>query len=151
MDLERSLPNPYTSPAFKATGTMMVARDAGTQRLAAKILVAQAVTTILIAALGAMLWGKIVALSALAGGFIGLIANALMMVLVLRAAPAAADALGRLVIGQMVKVLFTVGMLFTVARGGWASWPALLGAYAATLLVYWFVPVLTHRMRRAKS
>jgi hypothetical protein len=41
--------------------------------------------------------------------------------------------------------------LLIVAQGGWANWPAMLGAYAATLVVYWFVPVLSTRARRPKS
>lgn len=129
----------------------MVARDAGTRRLAARILLTQAATTIVIAALCALLWGRIVALSALAGGVIGLIANALMTLIVLGATAGAAGALGRLLIGQMMKVAFTAGMLLYVAQGGWANWPALLAAYAATLFVYWFVPVLGTRARRAKD
>jgi len=129
----------------------MIARDAATQRIAARILVAQAATTIAIAALCALAWGRIAALSALAGGATGLFANAIMTLIVLRASPGAAGALGRLVIGQMVKVLFTVGALLAVAQGGWAHWPSLLLAYAATLIVYWFVPVLMHRTRRVKD
>ncbi|MFO7325809.1 MAG: ATP synthase subunit I [Pseudomonadota bacterium] len=129
----------------------MIARDAATQRIAARILLTQAGTTIAIAALCALAWGRIAALSALAGGATGLFANAIMTLIVLRAAPGAAGALGRLVMGQMVKVVFTVGALLAVARGGWAHWPSLLAAYAATLFVYWFVPVLMHRARRVKD
>lgn len=131
--------------------TMIVARDAGTRRLAARILIAQAATTILISGLCWLFWGRIEALSALAGGGIGLIANAMMMLIVLRAHAGAAGALGRLMLGQFAKVMVTVSLLFIVARGGWASWPALLAAFAATLFVYWFVPVLSHRTRRVKG
>lgn len=130
---------------------MIVARDAGTRRVAARILIAQAATTIVISALCWMLAGRIAALSALAGGATGLIANAMMMLVVLRAHAGAASALGRLMFGQFLKVMLTVGLLLLVARGRWASWPALLAAYAATLLVYWFVPVLMHRPRRTKD
>lgn len=130
---------------------MIVARDAGTRRLAARILIVQAATTIVIAALCALIGGRISALSALAGGAIGLIANALMSLIVLRSQPGATAALGRLVIGQFVKVVITVGLLLIVARGGWVHWPSLLGAYATTLLVYWFVPAFMHRTRRARD
>jgi len=77
----------------------MIARDAATQRIAARILLTQAGTTIAIAALCALAWGRIAALSALAGGATGLFANAIMTLIVLRAAPGAAGALGRLVMG----------------------------------------------------
>lgn len=130
---------------------MISSRDAGTQRLAARILLTQAGTTIAIAAICAVGWGRIAALSALVGGATGLIANAFMTLIVLRASPGAAGALARLMFGQMVKVAITVGALLIVAQGRWANWPALLAAYAATLFVYWFVPVLMHRPRRVKS
>jgi F0F1-type ATP synthase assembly protein I len=129
----------------------MIARDAEIRRLAARILVAQAASTIVIAAVYFAFWGKVHGLSALVGGLIGLTANAWMTLMTLRATPSAAGALGRLVFGQMVKVMMTVGLLLVVARGGWANWPALLIAYAATLLVFWFVPVLSTRPRRAKD
>lgn len=129
----------------------MNGRDATTRRIAARILVTQAVITLAIAALCALAWGRIAALSALVGGATGLTANAIMTLIVLRAAPGAAGALGSLVMGQMLKVMITVGVLLIVARGGWANWPALLAAYAATLFVYWFVPVLMHRPRRVKD
>ena len=129
----------------------MFARDASSRRIAARILLTQAGTTIAIAALCALAWDRIAALSALAGGATGLFANAIMTLIVLGAAANAAGALGRLVMGQMVKVIVTVGMSLIVARGGWVNWPALLAAYAATLIVYWFVPVLMHRTRRVKN
>jgi F0F1-type ATP synthase assembly protein I len=130
---------------------MLLARDAGIRRLAGEILLVQAATTIAIAAVCALFWGRIVALSALAGGTTGLIANAVMMGMVLGAKPGAATALGRLMFGQMLKVMITVSLLFIVVRTGKASWPALLVAYAATLFVYWLVPVLRHRTRRARD
>ncbi len=51
----------------------------------------------------------------------------------------------------MVKVVLTIVLLMIVARGQWANWPTLLIAYAATLVVYWFVPVFEHRARRPKD
>lgn len=143
--------SPYTARAFEATGDSMNARDAASRRIAARILLTQAGTTIAIAAICLVAWGRIAALSALAGGATGLFANAIMSLIVLGAAANAAGALGRLVMGQMVKVMITVGVLLIVARGGWVNWPALLAAYAATLFVYWFVPVLMHRPRRVKD
>lgn len=143
--------SPYTARAFEATGDSMNARDAASRRIAARILLTQAGTTIAIAAICLVASGRIAALSALAGGATGLFANAIMSLIVLGAAANAAGALGRLVMGQMVKVMITVGVLLIVARGGWVSWPALLAAYAATLFVYWFVPVLMHRSRRVKD
>jgi len=90
-------------------------------------------------------------MSALAGGLIGLIANVFMTLSALRPTASAAGALGRLMFGQLLKVGVTVAGLFIVARGGWANWPAVLIAYAATLVVFWFVPTWASRPRRARD
>lgn len=127
----------------------MFARDPATRRLAVRILGAQAATTIVIAALCLVIAGRIQALSALAGGGIGLVANAYMSFSALRPISGAAGALGRLIFAQLVKVALTVGGMLIVAQGRWASWPVLVLAYAATLFVFWLVPVLTMRTRRA--
>lgn len=127
---------------------MIIARDGGIRRIATRILVAQAGMTILIAAVCALVWGRTHATSALAGGLIGLIANAFMTLSALRPAASAAGALGRLLFGQMVKVMVTIALFVVVARGGWANWPALLIAYVATLVVFWFVPTLGARARQ---
>jgi F0F1-type ATP synthase assembly protein I len=127
---------------------MIIARDPEVRRIAARILLAQAATTILIALLCLVLRGKIHALSALAGGLIGLIANAYMTLATLRSNASAAGALGRLMVGQLVKVVLTVGLMLAVAQGHWANWPVLILAYAATLVVFWFVPMLSMRPRR---
>lgn len=129
----------------------MLARDAETRRIAARILLIQAATTIVIAALCLVLWGRTQALSALAGGATGLIANAYMTLTALRPSASAAGALGRLMFGQFAKIVLTVVLLLLVARGGWASWPALLFAYVAVLMVFWIVPMSHMRARRAKN
>ena len=126
----------------------MMAGDAETRRIAARILTTQAATTMVIAALFFAFGGRIQALSALAGGLIGLIANAWMTLTALPSKSSPAGALGRLMIGQMVKIGVTVVLLFVVARGHWASWPALILAYVATLVVFWVVPALHMRARR---
>ena len=59
----------------------MIGRDASARRIAARILLTQAATTIAIAALCALAWGRIEALSALVGGATGLFANAIMTLL----------------------------------------------------------------------
>jgi F0F1-type ATP synthase assembly protein I len=127
---------------------MTVARDPEIRRIAVRILLAQAATTILIAALCLVFSGRTQALSALAGGLIGLIANAYMTLTALRSTASAAGALGRLMVGQLVKVMLTVGLMLIVAQGHWANWPVLVLAYAATMVVFWFVPTLSMRTRR---
>ena len=59
IDLAPALGSPYTARAFKATGPQrMFARDPATRRLAARILTAQAATTIVIAALCLVFAGR---------------------------------------------------------------------------------------------
>jgi hypothetical protein len=53
--------------------------------------------------------------------------------------------------GQLLKVGVTVMGLLIVAKGGWANWPALLIAYGATLVVFWFVPMWASRPRRVRE
>lgn len=129
----------------------MIVRDAETRRIAARILITQAVMTILVAVLCLVIWGRTHALSALAGGLIGLVANAYMTLTSLRSSANAAGALGRLLVGQFVKVALTVGLMLVVAQGRWANWPALIFAYMATLVVFWFVPTLHMRARRTRD
>ncbi len=129
----------------------MMARDAETRRIAARILITQAAMTILVAVLCLVIWGRTHALSALAGGLIGLVANAYMTLTALRSSASAAGALGRLLVGQFVKVALTVGLMLVVAQGRWANWPALIFAYMATLVVFWLVPTMHMRARRTKD
>jgi F0F1-type ATP synthase assembly protein I len=121
---------------------MLIVRIADTRRIAAQILLVQAATTMSIALLCLVLWSTTHALSALAGGLIGLIANAYMTFTVLRPTASTGGALGRLMLGQLVKVVATVALFVIVARTGKASWPAVIVAYVATMLVLWLVPLL---------
>lgn len=130
---------------------MIIARDAETRRTAARILMAQAATTIVMAGLCALLWGRAQALSALAGGGTGLLANLFMTLSALRPAASPAGALGRVLLGQFMKVAVTVVLFVVAARTGKVVWPAMLAGYAATLLIFWIVPVLGTRPRRPKD
>jgi F0F1-type ATP synthase assembly protein I len=136
----------------EGTGLHMInTRDAEMRRIAVRILATQAAVTLVLAALYLVFGSQAQSLSALAGGLIGLIANAYMTLTVTRSPTSAAGALGRLMVGQLVKIVIAVGGLFIVAKGGWANWPALLIGFFSTLVVYWFVPVLMTRARRPKD
>jgi F0F1-type ATP synthase assembly protein I len=108
--------------------------------LAVRILAWQAGIGVLIAAVCLALWGTPAGVSALAGAAIGTIANLYMTLKALRPARTPGAALGALYMGQLVKVALTVGMFVAVARLPWLVWPALLVAYIATLVVFWWVP-----------
>ena len=78
--------------------------------------------------------------SALAGAATGVIANLYMTFKALQPARTRARALGQLYLGQLVKVALTVALFLLAARMPHVSWPALLLAYMATLVVFWWVP-----------
>ena len=107
------------------------------RRLAARILLAQIAVTLGLAALCWAVWGARHGGSALVGGAIGTIANLYMTVASLRVSRSAGGALGRMMLGQLVKIGFTVAAVVIVARTGKAVWPPLLVTYAATLLTFW--------------
>lgn len=87
------------------------------------------------------LFGGRQGLSALTGGAIAVIANATMTATALRTPRSPGGALGRLLFGQVMKWALTAAGFVIAARSGWAHWPSLLGAYVATLAVFWWVPL----------
>ena len=121
---------------------MTVTSDPQMRRLAGRILLWQALVSGALAALVAVMAGKASGVSALTGGLIGLIANLYMTLAALRPARTAGFALGRLLAGQFVKVLLTVGMFLAVAQRKDVVWPAVIAGYVATLVVFWVIPAL---------
>ncbi|MDR2215519.1 MAG: ATP synthase subunit I [Nevskiaceae bacterium] len=129
---------------------MIQSPDPASRTLAARILLWQAAVTAVIALICYIGWGARPGLSALAGGGIGVLANLFMTLTALRPSSSAAGALGRLLLGQFMKVAVTVVLFVLVARTGKVVWPALLVAFIAPLVVFWFVPALAARARRVK-
>jgi len=121
---------------------MTVSSDPQTRRLAVRILLWQAAVTTVLGALVTWWAGSRTGVSVVTGGSIGLIANLYMTLAVLRPARSAGFAFGRLLAGQFVKVLLTVGMFLAVAQRKDVVWPAVFAGYVATLMVFWVVPVL---------
>lgn len=113
------------------------------RRLAGRILLVQSTATVVVALLCFGLWGAPHGYSALAGGTIGVLANLYMTLAALRTGGGPGQVLGRLALGQLVKIGLTVAMFVTVARTGKAVWPPLIAAYIATLVVFWAVPAMT--------
>jgi ATP synthase protein I len=113
--------------------------------VAARILLLQAGVGALVALVCSVVWGHRAGLSALAGAAIGVIANLYMTLKALKSARTPAGALGQLYLGQLVKIVLTVALFIVVARLPHVSWPALLAAYAATLVVFWWVPFAASR------
>jgi len=120
---------------------VILTRDPDTRRLAARILLAQATATILLAALFWGIWGARHGASALAGGAIGLVANVFMTLMALRPVRSPGGALGRLFFGQVAKVGLTVALFVIAARTGTLAWAPFLVAYAVVLMVFAMVPL----------
>lgn len=121
---------------------MIQSRVPDIRRLAVRILFAQVAVTIVLAALCYGVWGVRHGASALAGGSIGFIANLYMSLTALRPGGGAGMVLGRVLLGQFVKVALTVAMFVAVARTGKAVWPPIIATYVATLVVFWAVPAM---------
>jgi F0F1-type ATP synthase assembly protein I len=120
---------------------LILTRDPDSRRVAARILLLQASVTIGLAAACYGALGRRHAASLLAGGAIGLVANAVMTVFALRETRTAGGALVRLVVGQFVKVGLTVALFVIAARTGKVAWPPFLVGYVATLLAFWAAPL----------
>lgn len=106
-----------------------------------RILAWQAGAAFVIAAVSWALGGQRAGFSALAGAVIGIIANLYMLLKALRPRHSARAALGALFMAQLVKIAVTVVLFLLVARVPGLVWPALLIAYAVTLVVFWWVPL----------
>jgi ATP synthase protein I len=128
---------------------VILTRDPDIRRTAARILFAQVAVMTAIAVICYALFGGRQGLSALAGGAIGVIANATMTATALRTPRSPGGVLGRLLLGQMMKVALTVALFVIAARSGRAHWPSLLGTYVATLAVFWLVPMMSSKLGKA--
>jgi ATP synthase protein I len=114
--------------------------DSDIRPLASRILLVQTGTGAAVALVCLLVWGRYAFVSALAGAGTGLVANLYMTFKALQPARTPRRALGQLYLGQLVKVGLTVALFMLAARLPYLSWPALLIAYLATLVVFWWVP-----------
>ena len=114
--------------------------DSDIRPLASRILLAQTGAGAAVALVCLLVWGRYACGSALAGAGTGVAANLYMTFKALQPARTPRRALGQLYLGQLVKVGLTVALFLLAARMPHVSWPALLIAYLATLMVFWWVP-----------
>ena len=108
--------------------------------LARRILLAQAAAGLVVALVAWGGWGGRAAVSALAGAVTGVVANLFMTLTSLEPARSSPGALGRLMLGQLTKVVATVALFVAANRLLHVVWPAMLLAYFATLVMFWWVP-----------
>jgi ATP synthase protein I len=115
--------------------------DSDIRPLASRILLVQTGAGAAVALVCLLVWGRYAWVSALAGAGTGVVANMYMTFKALQPARTPRRALGQLYLGQLVKVGLTVVLFMAAARIPHVSWPALLIAYLATLVVFWWVPL----------
>jgi F0F1-type ATP synthase assembly protein I len=104
-----------------------------------------------VALMSLAIWGRTALISALVGAATGVIANAYMMLKALRPARTARAALAALYMGQIVKLALTIAAFMWAARIPHVSWLALMSAYAGTLAVSWWVPMVAPPRRKIGS
>jgi F0F1-type ATP synthase assembly protein I len=126
-----------------------MSRSSGDLRtLYSKALLWQAAVGISVALVFSAPWGPYAGISALVGAGIGVVANLYMTRKALVPERTAPAALRRLIVGQIVKVVVTIGLFMAASRLPHIVWPALLGAYVVTLLVFWLLPVIMRSARQ---
>ncbi len=109
------------------------------RRLAGSVVLGQVVITVVAAAICFAVWGRVAALSALAGGGISVAASAVLAFIAFGApAGAPAEKIARqFYVGEAAKLGVTVTLFVVVFLTMKVSFAALFGAYIATLFVYW--------------
>ncbi len=109
------------------------------RRLAGSVVLGQVVVTLVVAAICLAVWGRVAGLSALVGGGISVIASAVLAFIGFASpAGAAAERVARaFYVGEAAKLGVTVTLFVVVFMTLKVMFPALFGAYIATLFVYW--------------
>ena len=103
------------------------------------VVLGQVVVTVVAAAICFAVWGRVSGISALAGGGISVLASAALAVIGFSSpAGASPERIARsFYVGEGVKLAVTVALFVVVFLTIKVSFPALFGAYIATLFVYW--------------
>ena len=115
------------------------------RRLAYGVVLAQAAVAAAAASAAWALADRRAALSALLGGGIATLGSLVMAGIVLARASVAAPqrALAMFFVGEVVKVALVITMLVVVLKTVNVTPLAMLGAFAATLVVYWVALIAT--------
>lgn len=125
--------------------------DSEIRRLARRVLLLQTVMGLAVALVCLVFWGRNACTSALAGAFTGVIASLYMTLRALQPARTPQAALGRLYVGQLIKVVVSLALFVVAFRYlPHVVWLALFVAYLATLAVGWTLPTATLRRGAGK-
>ena len=109
------------------------------RRLAGSVVLGQVAITAVAAAICFAVWGRSAGMSALIGGGISVLASGVLALIGFSApAGAAAETIARkFYVGEAAKLGVTVALFVVVLTTLKVVFPALFGAYIATLFVYW--------------
>jgi len=121
--------------------------DSDVRSLAHRVLLLQVGMGLAVALVCLVFWGRNAFISALAGAVAGVLANLYMTFRTLRPARTAGSALGRLYLGQLIKIVVTIAMFFGALHTPHVSWQALLAAYIVTFVAFWWAPFAAARAR----
>jgi F0F1-type ATP synthase assembly protein I len=88
------------------------------------------------------IWGRNGFVSALFGAGTAVVANAYRTFKALQPARTAGRALGQLLLAEFVNVALTIALFLTAGRWPHVQWPAMLLAYAGTIMTLWWVPMV---------
>jgi ATP synthase protein I len=120
--------------------TARVSIDAAqARRVAFTVVLWQGAVTIVVALISYVIAGRLAAVSALVGGGISTVASVVMAALSFRRASLASPqgALRGLYVGEAAKLVTVVVLFVWVLRTLKVSPPAMIGAFMATLIIYW--------------
>lgn len=111
------------------------------RRLALNVVIGQFGVTLIIAAAGMLLAGSRAGISAILGGGIGTLGSLYMALTVFRADGCAdpQTLLRRLYRGEFYKLVITAALFAVVVVNLDVSFGPMMGAFAATLAVYWII------------
>lgn len=111
------------------------------RRLALNVVIGQFGVTLLVAAAGLLLAGPRAGVSAFVGGGIGTLGSLYMALSVFRADGCAdpQTLLSRLYRGEFYKLVITAALFAAVVVNLDVSFGPMIGAFAATLIVYWII------------
>jgi ATP synthase protein I len=109
------------------------------RRLAGSVVLGQAAITVVAAVICFAVWGSTAGWSALAGGGISTLASLVMVLLSFRRSSQASplNAVLGLFVGEAAKLVTVVVLYILVLRTLKVSPAAMLGTFAATLVIYW--------------
>jgi F0F1-type ATP synthase assembly protein I len=119
--------------------------DSAERSVAGRILRTQIWVGVALALVCLGVWGRNGFVSALFGAGTAVVANAYRTFKALQPARTARRALGQMYLAELVNFALTVALFLMAGRWPHVHWPAMLLAYAGTIVTLWWVPLVATR------